>query len=53
MSLFAKLFTYKFVIPAATITFCGEACIQETGEAPPELLQAVFAFPHIVNQLIT
>ncbi len=29
-------------IPAATITFCGRARILDTGEAPPELLQAIF-----------
>lgn len=29
-------------IPAATITFCGEARILESGETPPEILQAIF-----------
>jgi nitroimidazol reductase NimA-like FMN-containing flavoprotein (pyridoxamine 5'-phosphate oxidase superfamily) len=29
-------------IPAATITFCGEAQILEAGETPPEILQAIY-----------
>lgn len=31
-----------FKIPAATITFCGTARVLDAGEAPPELLRAVF-----------
>jgi hypothetical protein len=30
-------------IPAATITFCGQARVLEIGEIPPELLHAVFS----------
>jgi hypothetical protein len=29
-------------IPAATITFCGEAKILEPAETPPEIMQAIF-----------
>jgi hypothetical protein len=29
-------------VPAATITFCGMARLLKAGEAPPEILQAVF-----------
>jgi hypothetical protein len=29
-------------IPAATITFCGEAKILEPGETPPEILKALY-----------
>lgn len=29
-------------IPAATITFCGEAQILEPGETPPEILEAIY-----------
>lgn len=29
-------------IPAATITFCGEARVLPAGETPPQILQAVF-----------
>jgi hypothetical protein len=39
-------------IPAATITFSGLARVLETGEVPPDLLQAVFSSKDVDEQFI-
>ena len=39
-------------IPAATITFSGLARVLETGEVPPDLLQAVFSKKDVDEQFI-
>ncbi len=39
-------------IPAATITFSGLARVLETGEIPPDLLQAVFSNKDVDEQFI-
>ena len=39
-------------IPAATITFSGRARVLETGEVPPDLLQAVFSNKDVDEQFI-
>jgi hypothetical protein len=39
-------------IPAATITFSGRARVLETGEIPPDLLQAVFSNKDVDEQFV-